>query len=70
MLRLAIANAKAANVSGDKLKDAINRKAAADTEDLMLEVFGPSGAAVLVNASTTSKNRFLQVLRLALERNG
>ena len=36
----------------------------------MLEVFGPTGAAILVNVSTSSKLRFLQVVRLALERNG
>lgn len=66
-LRLAIDNAKAANMPADNIERAI-KKAAGELEgqqiiEVMYEGYGPGGAAIVVEAATDNKNRTVQEVR-------
>jgi YebC/PmpR family DNA-binding regulatory protein len=60
-LRLAIENARAANMPADNIKRAIDKaiggSAAEQFEEIVYEGYGPGGVAVLVEAATDNKNR-------------
>lgn len=66
-LRLAIDNAKAANMPADNIERAI-KKAAGELEgqqiiEVMYEGSGPGGAAIVIEAATDNKNRTVQEVR-------
>ncbi len=60
-LRLAIENARAANMPADNIKRAIDKAigggAAEQYEEITYEGYGPGGVAILVEAATDNKNR-------------
>jgi YebC/PmpR family DNA-binding regulatory protein len=60
-LRLAIENARAANMPADNIKRAIEKaiggSAAEQFEEITYEGYGPGGVAILVEAATDNKNR-------------
>lgn len=66
-LRLAVDNAKAANMPADNIDRAI-KKATGELEgvsyvELMYEGYGPAGVAILVEAATDNKNRTVAEVR-------
>ena len=66
-LRLAIDNAKAANMPADNIERAI-KKATGELEgvsyvELMYEGYGPGGIAILVEVATDNKNRTVAEVR-------
>jgi YebC/PmpR family DNA-binding regulatory protein len=66
-LRLAIDNAKSANMPADNIERAI-KKAAGELEgqqitEMMYEGYGPGGAAIVIEAATDNKNRTVQEVR-------
>ena len=66
-LRLAIDNAKAANMPADNIERAI-KKATGELEgsqisELIYEGFGPGGVAILVEVATDNKNRTVAEIR-------
>ena len=60
-LRLAIENARAANMPAENIKRAIDKAigggAAEQYEEIVYEGYGPGGVAILVEAATDNKNR-------------
>ena len=73
-LRLAIQKARDNNMPHDNIERSIKR-GSGDTEgaslvELFLEGYGPSGAAILVQALTDNRNRTLQDVRNIFSRNG
>lgn len=74
-LRLAIDNAKKANVPNANIERAIKRgtgelKDGAQLEEVTYEGFGPSGIAVIVEALTDNKNRTLTNVRTIINKKG
>jgi YebC/PmpR family DNA-binding regulatory protein len=73
-LRLAIENAKAANMPKDNIEKAILRGTGelpgASYEEVNYEAYGPGGVAILVQAVTDNTNRTVADVRRLLERNG
>lgn len=66
-LRLAIDNAKSANMPAENIERAI-KKASGELEgqqlfEVVYEGYGPGGAAIIVEAATDNKNRTLQEIR-------
>ncbi len=73
-LRLAVDNAKAANMPADNIERAI-KKATGELEgavyhEVLYEGFGPGGTAILVEAATDNKNRTVAEIRHAFSKNG
>ena len=73
-LRLAMQKAKDSNMPSDNIDRAIKR-GSGDTEgailiEMVLEGYGPSGTAILVQALTDNRNRTLQEVRNIFTRNG
>jgi YebC/PmpR family DNA-binding regulatory protein len=73
-LRLAIQKARDANMPMDNIDRAIKR-GSGETEgaalvEMVLEGYGPSGAAILVQALSDNKNRTVQDVRNLFSRNG
>jgi YebC/PmpR family DNA-binding regulatory protein len=73
-LRLAVDNAKAANMPQDNIERAI-KKATGELEgvifhELTYEGYGPSGIAVLVEVATDNKNRTVAEVRHAFSKSG
>lgn len=73
-LRLAIDNAKAANMPADNIERAI-KKATGELEgsqitELTYEGYGPGGIAVLIEAATDNKNRTVAEVRHLFGKNG
>lgn len=73
-LRLAVDNAKAANMPLDNIERAI-KKATGELEgvtyhELTYEGYGPAGAAVLVEVATDNKNRTVAEVRHLFSKNG
>ena len=66
-LRDAIAKAKAANMPADNIQKAIKRgtgeEKGAALEEVLYEVFGPGGCAILIEGITDNKNRTLGEIR-------
>lgn len=65
-LRTAIETAKAANVPMDNIRRAIEGAADKSMEEIMVEGYGPGGAAILVSAVTDNRNRTIAELRKIL----
>ena len=73
-LRLAIDNAKSANMPADNIERAI-KKATGELEgvsyvELMYEGYAPGGVAVLVEVATDNKNRTVAEVRHSFSKNG
>ncbi|MDR3625541.1 MAG: YebC/PmpR family DNA-binding transcriptional regulator [Ignavibacteriaceae bacterium] len=73
-LRLAVDNAKAANMPADNIERAI-KKATGELEgvtysELMYEGYGPAGVAILVEVATTNKNRTVAEVRHLFSKGG
>lgn len=73
-LRLAIDNAKAANMPADNIDRAV-KKATGELEgvtyvELMYEGYGPGGIAILVEVATDNKNRTVAEVRHAFSKGG
>jgi len=73
-LRLAIQKARDNNMPHDNIERSIKR-GSGDTEgaslvELVLEGYGPSGAAILIQALTDNRNRTLQDVRNIFSRSG
>ncbi|MBN2096780.1 YebC/PmpR family DNA-binding transcriptional regulator [Candidatus Peregrinibacteria bacterium] len=74
-LRLAIDNAKRANVPNNNIDRAIKRgtgelKGEAEISELTYEGYGPSGIAVIVECLTNNKNRTYTNVRTAFNKKG
>ncbi len=73
-LRLAVANAKAANMPADNIKRAIMRGTGelpgVSYEEAHYEGYGPGGVALYVHVLTDNKNRTVAELRHILSKNG
>jgi YebC/PmpR family DNA-binding regulatory protein len=71
-LRTAIDKARAANIPNDTIKRAIQKGtgelAAESYEDLVYEVYGPGGSAVVVEILTDNRNRTAGEIRKLLEK--
>jgi YebC/PmpR family DNA-binding regulatory protein len=73
-LRLAVDNAKSANMPMDNIERAI-KKATGEVEganylELTYEVYGPNGVAILIESVTDNKNRTVAEVRHALTKHG
>jgi len=73
-LRLAVDNAKAANMPADNVERAI-KKATGELEgstyvELIYEGYGPGGIAILVEVATDNKNRTVAEVRHIFSKNG
>ncbi|MGK9475565.1 YebC/PmpR family DNA-binding transcriptional regulator [Melioribacter sp. OK-6-Me] len=73
-LRLAIDNAKSANMPAENIERAI-KKATGELEgaayhEVVYEGYGPGGIAILVEAATDNKNRTVAEVRHLFSRNG
>jgi YebC/PmpR family DNA-binding regulatory protein len=73
-LKAAIERAKSASVPSDNIERAIKRGTGeiegAVYEEIMYEVYGPGGVAILIEATTDNKNRTTPEIRALLSRNG
>lgn len=73
-LKIAIDNAKAANMPNDNIKRAIQKGAGAgegdNFEELRYEGYGPGGAAVMVDILTDNRNRTAGEMRHIFTKNG
>jgi YebC/PmpR family DNA-binding regulatory protein len=71
-LRLALEQAKGANMPSESVERAIKRGAGelpgAQIEEVTYEAYGPGGVAILIEATTDSKNRTTADLRAVLTR--
>ena len=71
-LRLAIAQAKTANMPKENIKRAIEKGTGPDKEsilDLTYEGFGPMGVVFMIHATTDNQNRTHSQIKQTLERN-
>jgi YebC/PmpR family DNA-binding regulatory protein len=72
-LRFAIEKAKASNMPADNIKRAIQKGAGelpgVNYEDVVYEVYGPGGVAIIIETVTDNKNRTISDIRHILERN-
>ncbi len=63
-LRAAIARAKENSVPGENIERTIKRSGeAGDLESLIMEAYGPEGVAIIITATTNSKNRTVSEAR-------
>lgn len=70
-LRAAIEKAKAEKVPQENIERAIKRvKDGQDIEELVLEAYGPGGAAILIETTTDNKNRTIAEVKKALGSTG
>lgn len=72
-LRMAIDNAKAANMPAANIQRSIDRvkdKAAAQIQEVLYEGYGPGGVAILVECATDNINRTYPDVRLAFSKHG
>lgn len=73
-LRKAIEDARAANMPGDNVEKAILRGQGklpgATIEEVVFEGYGPNGVAVMIEATTDSKNRTTSEIRKIFSNNG
>lgn len=73
-LRLAIDKAKAANMPKDNIERAIKRGTGElggqRIEEELYEVYGPSGTAILIEATTDNKNRAISEIKAVLNKLG
>lgn len=73
-LKIAIDNAKAANVPNDNIQRAIQKGAGGDEganyEELRYEGYGPGGVAIMADTMTDSRNRTAGEMRHIFSKNG
>lgn len=73
-LRTAMQKAKDANMPSDTIKKSIQRGTGelpgVSYEELMYEVYGPAGTALLVQVLTDNKNKAIAEIRYIIDRNG
>lgn len=73
-LRIAIQRARSSNMPLDNIERAIKRGSGgaegSDLIEMVLEGYGPGGAAILVKALTSNRNRTIQDVRQLLARHG
>lgn len=72
-LRMAIDNAKAANMPAANIQRSIDRvkdKNAAQMQEVLYEGYGPGGVAILVECATDNINRTYPDVRLAFSKHG
>jgi YebC/PmpR family DNA-binding regulatory protein len=73
-LRKAIQDAKAENMPADNIKRAVQRGTGelpgATYEEMMMEGYGPGGAAVLAELTTDNRNRTVSEIRHAFSKHG
>jgi len=73
-LRIAVQRARGSNMPLDNIERAIKRGSGgsegSDLIEMVLEGYGPGGAAILVNALTNNRNRTIQEVRQTLTRHG
>lgn len=72
-LRMAIAQAKSANMPKENIKRAIEKGTGPDKEniqDLIYEGFGPEGVVFMIHSTTDNHNRTHAQIKQALEKNG
>jgi len=72
-LRLAIQNAKGANMPKENIERAIKKASGADAEhyaEITFEGYGPGGIAVFVECLTDNNNRTVSYIRAAFNRHG
>lgn len=74
-LREAISKAKEVNMPNDNIERAIKRgsgesKEGGELEEVLYEVFGPGGCAILIEGITDNKNRILGEVRHILSKHG
>lgn len=72
-LRVAIQNAKSANMPKANVESAIKRALSKDAEDyseLVYEGYGPAGVAVMVDTATNNTNRTVASMRLIFSKGG
>ncbi len=72
-LRLAVQNAKGANMPKDNIERAIKKAAGSESEsysEITFEGYGPCGVAVFVECLTDNNNRTVAAIRAAFNRHG
>ena len=73
-LRLAVEKAKAASMPADNIKRAIQKGTgelgADNAEEITYEGYGPGGVAVIVETETDNRNRTVEKVRTAFNKNG
>ncbi|MBK66863.1 MAG: YebC/PmpR family DNA-binding transcriptional regulator [Rickettsiales bacterium] len=73
-LRLAINNARSANMPKDRIeravKSATETKEGEDYQEIRYEGYGPGGVAIIVEALTDNRNRTASDVRTAFSKNG
>lgn len=72
-LRLAVQNARGANIPRDRIENAIKKAAGADSGQYMeftYEAYGPGGAAVIIETATDNPNRTVASIRTILSKFG
>lgn len=71
-LRTAIQKAKEENVPAENIERAIKRasEAGQNLEELIIEAYGPGGAAMLIEAATDNKNRTIPEIKKILSNAG
>jgi YebC/PmpR family DNA-binding regulatory protein len=73
-LRLAVSDAKAANMPSDTIKRAIKKGtgelAGGDVEEILYEGYGPGGVAILCDIMTDNRNRTAPEIRKVFEVHG
>jgi YebC/PmpR family DNA-binding regulatory protein len=72
-LRIAIQNAKAANMPKSNVENAIKKASGKDAEnyqEVLYEGVGPSGIAIMVETATDNPTRTVANLRMYFDRNG
>lgn len=71
-LRTAIDKAKENQVPADNIERAIKKASepSENLEELVMEAYGPEGAAILIEAITDSSNRTVNEVKLILKNNG
>jgi len=73
-LRMVLLKCRAANMPNENIERAIKRGTGGDNsvnyEDLIYEVYGPHGVAMLVELSTDNRNRTAAEIRSLLTKNG
>src|ERR1041385_4991200 len=66
-LRMALLRSRMASMPGDNIERAIKKGTGADggvgTEDLLYEIFGPHGVAILAELTTDNRNRTAAEIR-------
>jgi YebC/PmpR family DNA-binding regulatory protein len=73
-LRMVLLKSRSANMPADNIERAIKRGVGGDDaatyEDLTYEIYGPSGVALLVEASTDNRNRTAAEIRSIVTKSG